>query len=297
MPWLEKTFTHDYDASMVTKTGESTVTCSNNAKMKIAQCEAIKMFINDLCNIFDEAAFTEYEITGDYSIKIMGINYYPVIADKFNLQMTFDGCYDYYSQYDAYYQSVPRVGDGPSMICLTKTTENNKTIYEYTIRVFYNTNYLYIQVIPGNKTATEIETYNIGFLFTFKAQLADNTNVVYISSSPNVQKTLEYGVLKVVNDLTKKFVKISDNLCEWKQNSISDDNLSANWFPDTYSRENILMLHPFNMYGNSLFIDGNIYKVYKDVIPVTNYDYFFELNGEEYYRPRGDRANSIILKL
>jgi hypothetical protein len=51
------------------------------------------------------------------------------------------------------------------------------------------------------------------------------------------------------------------------------------------------------MYGNSLFIDGNIYRAYKDVIPVTNYDYFFELNGEEYYRPRGDRANSIILKL
>lgn len=307
MPWLERTFTHEYNSKHYAETGKSTVTTQNGKTITCTQNEYSKIFNAELCSIFDELGFTGYEKTSDYSINILGINYYFHIYDSnCYLRGLFDGCGNYTADSDLEKHCYLPRSSGTSSTTqvankygLKKTIEDGSYIVQYKIRVFCNTNHMLIQIIEPYTVGTDAEDTSYGaLLFTFKGKLADGTNVTFISGSPNAN-CLDFGILKISDDPSSYFNTIGMSLNTKKSNILPTYyNTCQSWFPSTYNKENIVFLHPLNIYGGGVIIEDNIYEANSSTIPKTTTDYFFELNGEEYYRPRcSTGGTNIVLKL
>jgi hypothetical protein len=289
MPWLERTYEFDYDASLITQTGTTQV-ITIDYPQNVEQSELAKILTNQMCEIFDELNFTEYKKINDYDLSIFGVTYH-ISTTGGTFYMTFDGGT---GSNGIYYNSFP-ISDGSFYpTALTKKTSDGGTICKYRIRVFCNTNYIYIQVIPGNIDASEEETYLPG-IFALKGELADGSDVTFITGNPNT--SMNKGTLKIPNEPLKTFSTIDVTLHSSKNILPTNYNTCTAWFPDVYGKDRIVLLNPLAMFGNGMFVDGNVYSVNKSLIPSTKYDYFFELNGEEYYRPRGGATESIVLKL
>lgn len=267
-------------------------------------------FINDICNLLDEANI-EYQKIEDYGLKIFNNNYYFYSLNNNNydtcIYILQDGCYNHR------YMSYMR---------MCASSQYYPDSYHYKIRLVTNSeSYFMIQVYDSDSSIIDYDQVHAtkSLIFSTKCNIVNDnteliftTNALYYNDNDNINIIFNSGyscnTLINPNDVKnslKEFFTINDVNTSYHINCRSPFTIKCNitsnpyipngsmtdkdcnyWNPEQYfNRFNLIdkvLLKPINLYNNILNTK-DIYILPRNFGQENIDNTIIEIDNEEYY--------------